>query len=245
MPWRCSVAGRNDVPTGMNSMKVESYWSHSFVPGLMRADGIVFDFGVNSGGFAEIAARLCRKVVGFEPDPSWQGRLRLPDNVTLLSKAVAAEQGMLRLHVNTDKCSSLHYADTDAALAEVEAITLAQAFALEPQGRIELVKMDIEGEEVPVLLRADAALFDRVAQMTIEFHDFLDPASLPRIQEVISRLEKMGFFAVRMSWRSYGDMLFINEKLEPLTVWQRVWLKYIHKYSQGVKRILKRWLQKR
>jgi hypothetical protein len=130
-------------------------------------------------------------------------------------------------------------------LVEVEAITLEQALALDPEGRIELIKMDIEGEEVPVLLEAEAALFDRVAQMTIEFHDFLDPASLPQIRTVIARLEKLGFFAVRMSWRSYGDMLFINERLEPLSLWQRVWLKYIHKYSQGLKRILKRWFQKR
>lgn len=224
-------------------MKVEFYWSHSFVPGLIRADGIVFDFGVNSGGFAEIAARLCRKVVGFEPDPSWQGRLRLPENVLLVQKAVAASPGRLRFNVNAEKCSSLHYADSNASTVEVEAVTLSQALALAPEGRIELIKMDIEGEEVPVLLEADAALLKRVAQMTVEFHDFIDPASLPQIRAAISRLQGLGFFAVRMSWSSYGDMLFINEKLEPLTAWQKFHLGVIHKYTQGIKRILQRFIR--
>ncbi len=211
------------------------------MPELMRSDGWVFDFGVNSGGFAEIAARLCRKVVGFEPDPSWQGRLQhLPDNVLLVQKAVAAAPGRLHFNVNAEKCSSLHYADSNASTVEVEAVTLAQALSLAPEGRIELIKMDIEGEEVPVLLEADAALFERVAQMTVEFHDFLDPASLPQIRKTIARIQCLGFFAVRMSWHSYGDMLFINEKLEPLTFWQRFHLRIIYKYTQGARRIVQR-----
>ncbi len=221
-------------------MKVESYWSHSFIPELIRQDGVVFDFGVNNGGFSRIASALCKAVVGFEPDPSWAGRLTLPANVTLVQKALAASRGTLRLNVNKERCSSLHYADAEASSANVEAITLEDALSLCPAGRIELIKMDIEGEEVPVLLSADLNLFSRVAQMTIEFHDFLDPDSLPQIRNAVQRLQSCGFFAVRMSWRSYGDMLFINETLEPLSIWQKFWLSFVHKYASGIMRIIKR-----
>lgn len=139
-----------------------------------------------------------------------------------MQKAIAARNGRLSFNVNAETCSSLHYADSGATRVEVEAITLAEALALEPEGRIDLIKMDIEGEEVPILLQADAALFSRVAQITVEFHDFLDASSLPSILLVIERLKSQGFTAFRMSWRSHGDMLFINENLDPLTPWQRL-----------------------
>lgn len=211
------------------------------MPGLIRRDGLVFDFGVNCGGFAERVAPLCRKVIGFEPDPSWRGRYHhLPANVTLIEKAVAAERGVLKLHVNPTQCSSLHHAEGGAVAAEVEAITLADALEMDTASRIDLIKMDIEGEELAVLQNAPAELFERIAQMTVEFHDFLDPESVPAIQRVIARMEGLGFVAFRISWRSYGDMLFVNRRLEPLSAWQTFYLGVWHKYSQGIWRMLSR-----
>ena len=49
------------------------------------------------------------------------------------------------------------------------------------------------------LFRRDAPpeLLQRAVQLTVEFHDFLDLASTP-------------FLAIRFSWHSYGDLLFVN-----------------------------------
>lgn len=68
----------------------------------------------------------------------------------------------------------MHFSDGDAWAVNLEAVTLAHALALEPNGRIDLVKMDIEGE-VAVLLSAPEELFARIVQLSVEFHDFLDP----------------------------------------------------------------------
>src|SRR5262245_15796133 len=105
-------------------MNVAYYWCHSFLPDLIRPDGVVFDFGVNDGGFTRLVAGRCRRVVGLEPDPSWQGQLKLPENVTLVPKALAAKSGALKFHVNQELCSSLHYAGESAETVEVQAITL-------------------------------------------------------------------------------------------------------------------------
>jgi FkbM family methyltransferase len=221
-------------------LAVASYWSHTFLPGLIREDGIVFDLGVNSGGFVNLVATGCARVVGFEPDPSWHGKYQFPENVSIIAKAVAARRGVLHLNVNPTQCSSLHYAETGARVVEVEAVTLEDALALDPNARIEVLKMDIEGEEVAVLQEAPAKLFKRVAQITVEFHDFLDPASVPAIKRVIQRMRDLGFLAFRMSWHSYGDMLFVNQALEPLTLTQRFYLGIYVKYSEGFFRILRR-----
>jgi FkbM family methyltransferase len=217
------------------------------LPWLICRDGVVFDFGVYDGGFSRRVAPLCKRVVGFEPDPSWQGKLSLPDNVRVMPQALAVQAGTLRLHVNRKMCSSLHYADVDAAGIEVAAISLEQALALEPSERVELVKMDIEGEEVEVLNGASQRLFDRIVQMSVEFHDFIDPSSLPGIRATIARIEGYGFLALKFSWRSYGDVLFVNRRLAPISLLDRIYLVGFHKYARGIARVagrlmkLRRW----
>lgn len=216
-------------------MNVEVYWSHSFLPELIRPDGLVFDFGVNDGGFSRVVAPRCRTVIGFEPDPTWHDRLALPANVRVIAKALAAHAGHHRFHVNAQKCSSMHFADIAATTVEVEAVTFGEALALE-SGRIDLVKMDIEGEEVAVLLDAPADLFTRVAQMTVEFHDFINPGQLPDIRRAIARMADLGFDAVCFSFRSYGDVLFINRRLVPLSPIQWAWMIARFKYLRGAAR---------
>lgn len=220
-------------------MHVEMYWSHSFISEMVRPDGVVFDIGVNDGGFSRLIAPRCRAVVGYEPDPRWQG-LQVPPNVTIVPKAVAARPGRMTFHVNKELCSSMHFAESGSRAIDVEAVTLEQALTAAPAARIDLLKMDIEGEEVDVLLHAPAHVFDRVVQMTVEFHDFLDRTKTPAILETIARLETLGFFAVRFSFRSYGDMLFVNQKLAPLAAWQRAWLVARYKYARGLGRRLRR-----
>jgi hypothetical protein len=164
----------------------------------------------------------------------------LPENAVVFHKALATKRGVVRLNLNPKKCSSMHYADRDARLVEVEAITLADATALVPAERIELIKMDIEGEEVAVLRDAPPEILQKVAQLTVEFHDFLDPASTPAIIAVIKRMQSLGFLAIRFSWHSYGDLLFINQRHEHVSLWQRAALTIIHKYGCGFGRIARR-----
>src|SRR5262249_52450595 len=132
-------------------MRTQSYWGHTFLPTLIRRDGVIFDFGTYNGGFCKKVAPLCHLVIGFEPDPLWEGRLSLPKNVRVFSMALATQRGVMRLNLNREKCSSLHYFDFGARSKEVDSITLADALALAARSRIELIKMDIEGEELSVL----------------------------------------------------------------------------------------------
>lgn len=221
-------------------MRVEQYWSHSFIPDLIRNNGVAIDIGMHSGGFAKVVAPRCRKVIGFEPDPSWRGRSDLPANVQIVEKAIAATSGTFRFHVNVEKCSSLHYADLHAETIEVNSVTLEQALELVPDELVDLIKMDIEGEEIAVLSQTPGQLFNRVVQMTVEFHDFMDPSTRPQIRAIVDRMKGLGFYAFRFSWHNWGDILFINRNLVGMNVFQRWWILLRYKYFRGLLRIVKR-----
>ena len=62
--------------------------------------------------------------------------------------------------------------------------------------RIDLVKMDIEGAELDVFDTISSLLLQRIVQMTVDFHDFLQPADIPRIEAVIRRLRREGFWTL-------------------------------------------------
>lgn len=221
-------------------MNVEVYWSHSFLSDRLRPGGLVFDVGVNDGGFSRLMAAKGMTVVGFEPDPEWATKLVLPENVRLIAKAVAATAGRRHLYVNQGLCSSMHYSEGSGRSVEIDAVTLESALALAPGQQIDLLKLDVEGEEIEILKHAPASAFDRVAQMAVEFHDFLDPAQTPAILQIIERFRGLGFDVVCFSFRSYGDTLFINHRLTPLSRWQRVWLVVRFKYLRGAARVVRR-----
>jgi len=101
--------------------------------------------------------------------------------------------------------------------------------------------LDIEGEELAVLQSAPPELFARIAQMTVEFEDCHDKAE---IRSVIRKIRGLGFWVVTFAWRNYNDVLFVNQKLEPVSFFQRAIIVLVHKYGRGLLRILDRRLSR-
>jgi tRNA G37 N-methylase Trm5 len=97
--------------------------------------------------------------------------------------------------------------------------------------------LDIEGEELAVLQSAPGELLSRIAQMTVEFEDC---HSKEAIRSVIRKMSGLGFWVVTFSWRNYGDVLFVNQKLEPVSLFQRAIIVVVHKYGRGLIRLSRR-----
>ena len=197
---------------------------------------------MNYGGFSLVVAPFCHRVVGYEPNIYWNNkRPALPANVTIVNKAVAAKAGILTFYAakNGGASSTLHraFADPDSSVYTVEAITLSDVFATEPSGRVGLLKIDIEGEEVELLQSAPDELLLRVAQISVEFEEFHDEVA---ICTVIRRMKGLGFWVVKFSWRNYGDVLFVNQKLEKLSATEKMILAVYYKYCRGLFRMGRR-----
>jgi FkbM family methyltransferase len=178
---------------------------HTFVDALGPAP-MVLDLGANTGRFS--AALVERypdaRLVLVEPDPLLQQalaeRFGARENVALFRGIVTRDT---RLRVPFHLCRVPEGNSTQLAHAqafasetrsiEVEAIRLDELVRRLGRPRIALVKMDIEGSEYDVIESLEDSTLGLIDQLSVEFHDFVDPALRPRTLRCIERLGEAGF----------------------------------------------------
>ena len=128
---------------------------------LLQDTDITIDVGGNIGQYALLFAKYSKKVFTFEPMPMMIDRLKkhidlnhLQDTLILVSKALSNSSGVLKFALpnsaNSGTASTIlgRKANLNENI-EVEAITLDEfASAMSIQGRVDLIKIDIEGGEL-------------------------------------------------------------------------------------------------
>jgi len=225
-------------------MKTNNQLCHTvLVEPLLAKQPVVVDCGSNHGEFADWTYKeYGATVYGYEPDPRLFPKLVSNDQINYFQKAITGSIGTAKLHLGKGQCSSLHYAeDVSRETENVETTTLAAEFAANGLDRVDLLKLDIEGAELDVLLKTPADVLHRITQITVEFHEFLLPADLPQIHKCIKRLRAIGFRPLFFSTHTYGDILFVNREHLPLTRFQCLRILIRGKYLPGLRRTLKRW----
>jgi FkbM family methyltransferase len=126
---------------------------------------------------------------------------------------------------------------------KVEWVTLQglldQIGATEP----DLVKVDIEGAEIPMFAAAPDEILRSIGQLTVEFHDFMDPGNerlAAEVAQVKARLAGLGFYCFQFSHPHNGDVLFVNKARVKLPWVQRAWYRFGLKYGRGIARMARR-----
>lgn len=164
--------GRNYLVTPQT---VFGYYLLPFEPAtarrLARASGGIFvDVGANVGQYTIALAHRFQKVVAVEPNPIARGILHRNlelngiTNVQVEPVGVAGEAGAARLY-RGDFLSTWSLTPSENESVPVTNVTLDQL--LLPYDRVDLLKMDIEGSEVAVLLRSSVSL-SRVHELDFE-----------------------------------------------------------------------------
>ena len=225
-------------------MHIERVCLHTFIRDYLTPQSTVLDCGSNRGHFSKwISDNVGCRVHGFEPDPRFYEILPSLSGCSFHQLAVSNKPGRMRLNLGTTSCSSLHYQEAcDGDVVEVETTTLPTFCDAHEVESIDLLKLDIEGEEVPILLSLDADfLRSRITQITVEFHDHKDAGAVPKIHEIGERLSALGFFWLPMTHFTFGDVLFVNRAKSGIRKRDELQLKY-HRYSRGALRYLERTL---
>lgn len=94
---------------------------------------------------------------------------------------------------------------------EVQTVSLDEL--TKPFDRIDLVKMDVEGAEWDSIMNMKDETLNKIQQLTVEFHDFLDPRLAPRSESAVQKLLSAGFKVeynptTYMHGSKYYDSLF-------------------------------------
>jgi len=155
---------------------------------------VIFDLGANAGFATLYFSRRYpdATIVAVEPDPVTYKRLEhnvgnLP-RVTLLRQAVGDTEGPVRFFPSKNSvASSLIAREGAEPPVEVTGATVASLMAAAGVGRVDLLKVDIEGAEFAAL---GVAPLDRVGELIVELHYDLVHADEESVREL---LEGFGF----------------------------------------------------
>lgn len=225
-------------------IQVARFESHSFVSDLLGSSSTVVDLGMNKGAFAAqvIAAFGCR-VVGLEPEPSLYASLQGRAGITVEPAAIAARDGTTELNVFATQCASIVGSVVEAAIRRVEvpATTFESFLRRHRITSIDLLKVDIEGAEFDLFDSTSDAVLQSIAQITVEFHDFIDPTQLPSVRRVHARLAALGFQRINFT-HTNSDVMYVNRVVRQLTHLERAYIVSRFKYLTAARRIIGRWL---
>jgi FkbM family methyltransferase len=220
-------------------VRLDRIRQHTFAADWLAPGATVLDLGGNRGDFARamVERHRCRCVV-VEASPDLCATMPLVDGMRVINCAVAERSGSVAFHLaaNSEASSLAPPPGGAVAVREVPALDLPALAEREGLQRIDLLKMDIEGAELSVLRTVPEEFLARVAQLTVEFHDFAG-SPLGEIRAVVARLESLGFASVRFSGRDWSDVWFANRRLRPLPAWRVAWLRAVTRNLRGLGRL--------
>jgi len=239
---------KNDVAIPMKiMMKITNQQGHSFLLAPLESAKVTIDCGANQGEFSKwVIENSNSKVFGFEPDPRLFVNLPLLDRVKYFQLAIDGEAGEFELNLGNHQCSSAIFSESaQQSSLTVKKTTLENFCNQNDIDKIDLLKIDIEGAELKTLEMMSDRFAKRIVQMTVEFHDFLRKDDVVRIENVKAKFNKLGFICFRFSKFTWGDCLFVNQALLPISIFDRAQICVFGKYIPGLIRQSKNLRRKR
>lgn len=188
-----------------------------FRAALLAEAGTTFiDLGANVGEYTALMAKHAGHVYAIEPDPWTVQKLRANtahlSNVTIIEAAVGTGANRIKLYRRAgfttqperhNKATSI-IADkknmSDAEATEVDQIDFL-AFLGNIKGRVGVVKMDIEGAEVPILEALFASdLTSRIGYLFCETHETSVPRFAKRTGALRKQAKRLSDMHANLDW---------------------------------------------
>lgn len=183
--------------------------------GALTPESVYCDIGSWIGPTVLCAARLCKRVYAFEPDPfayePLLANIRLNGlcNVIPFNLALADRDGMCKMgsafkKLGNSTTSILH--TTHSRLLDVPCMTWKSWNALANPGNVDFIKMDIEGGEFDLLPTMREYLAEHKPTVFLSTHapHLPEPARAPALRRIIETM------------RVYGQCR--DEKMQPVPI---------------------------
>ncbi|MGO9919129.1 MAG: FkbM family methyltransferase [Isosphaeraceae bacterium] len=220
------------------------HW-HTLVPALLIPDSHVLDLGANVGRFSwEIACGFDCICHAVEPDPELLAHVPSHSRIKKYAYAIAARQAPTVLHRGTNRLGASIVGSSDRgsddSRVRVDGIDLGTFIEQHVSGPISLIKMDIEGAEVEVLDSLTDELLVSIPQLSVEFHDFCGITPVDTVSRIVTRLQTLDFFYLRMSGVGHQDTLFVNRRQAAFGQSDEIITRLLVRNVRGIRRIVRR-----
>lgn len=212
---------------------------HTFYAPPLGGNSVVLDFGASTAGFSHEVSRLygatCHAV---EATSQNFAAIKESERVRKHHFAVGGSDSPIEIGLPTAEEHWGTVLTVGQGNSETVPGTTLESFLNRIEvTQVDLMKVDIEGAEIAMFDTASDEILGCVAQITIEFHDFMEASMGPDVRRVIDRLTGLGFFHVVFTRNFHGDVLFLNPRFVTLSGWQRWRMRYAVKYGRGLSRI--------
>lgn len=181
-------------------------------------DSFLFiDCGANVGDISSLFLSRGAKVIAFEPDllafSRLQKRFSGAQRIELINKAVADSDGkaMFYYHKERLKSEGVEFTVSSSLLREkinvdgehgieVEIVDLCKY--IDDLGRkVDILKMDIEGEEIAVLNKMIAQnTYNKVSLILVETHETKIPGHREKVAALKRRIHEEGITNIKLNW---------------------------------------------
>jgi FkbM family methyltransferase len=207
--WLLSLAGFTRISGHMLwAARIDDGWN-------------LLDCGANRGVFLNRALAALPgpgQVICVEANPQLAQQLPVPFGVqfSVRNEALTGDNSVKELDFYpSENCeaSSLYPSVAGvfglASKITVPAVSLQALVDQFEKDQHLVVKMDIEGAELDVLRHASDSVLARISQLTVEFHDNIDPTMAGDVLEICAELKSRGFWVVKGDGPGNEDILFI------------------------------------
>jgi FkbM family methyltransferase len=198
--------------------------SHFFLVDL-GTNPVIVDAGASTSYFIKtvISKNHQARAVLIEPDPIFAKQLKVEFRETSQVKLIEAALGFeskdsINFYLSEEpdfnsiyeRFSEQGQKRKHCSMVKVPMVTIADVCRLHNIEKISLLKLDIEGAEWDMIDQFSEKDFERIDQISVEFHEFLDSAHLERSKQCIDKLSKLGYSFVYQGYPSIPERIYYN-----------------------------------
>jgi FkbM family methyltransferase len=171
---------------------------HTFFDELFNDEIIVIDLGACKGEFiSELSKQYkIKKAVLVEANPNNFKLLGNDENYILYNNIINNKNDDTQIFyedINSPYNGSNVFNYFNGIRHEIKTITLDEILIQNNIDYVDILKIDIEGSEYDVLPSISNEIYDKIRQITVEFHDFIDDELKLKTESIITKLKSFGF----------------------------------------------------
>ena len=177
---------------------IQEIKEHTFFDNFLRKEINVVDLGACRGEFVDEINKLynVKKAILVEANPTNFAQLKTLPNCILYNKAISSINGdKIEFYEdpNSPYNGSRDFNYFNGITHQIETINLETLCDDNDIDFIDILKIDIEGAEYDILENLSDEFFNKIGQITVEFHDFIDLSLKSKTQQIIDRMHSLGF----------------------------------------------------